>query len=153
MYRFGELEATIYPALLALASVAALAVVWWAFRQVAEGRRMDVLGPFREFRFRDDLVWVLIVGIAFFVLPLGSFGTRIGSNLMTFMGALYAVRGIAVLLALWGSPGFFAMLFLGLAAFLIWPLVMMATFLVGVTDIWLDLRARRTAAAKSTPEH
>ena len=103
----------------------------------------------REFRFRDELVWVLIIGIVLVMLPSQLGGARAGSNLVTFMGALYAVRGLAIVLALTGSPSFGSLLFVGIAMLVpaVPIVVMSATFVLGVTDTWLDLRARQRAAA------
>ena len=42
------------------------------------------------------LIWVLIVALAVVLLPLGDVGTRIALNGLVFMGALYALRGLAV---------------------------------------------------------
>jgi hypothetical protein len=146
VYRFAELQVLLFPALLALATLAGLAVAWWGYRRVAEGER-EPLAPLREFRFPNDLVWLLIGGLALLLLPAGAAAERVGSNLLTFMAALYALRGLAVLLVIGGAPGPFG-LFVGLLAVLfLYPLVMTATVLVGLTDTWLDIRARRRASS------
>lgn len=142
--RAAELQALLHPALLGLASLAGLAVAWSLARRVPDGVRP--LRPLREFRFRDELIWVLIAGIVLVVLPLSSPAlVRAGSNLMAFMGVLYALRGVAVLLAVLGTPGVGGLLLAALATLFIPPLVMVATVLVGLTDTWLDLRARRAS--------
>jgi hypothetical protein len=142
--RAAELQALLHPALLGLASLAGLAVAWSLARRAPEGARP--LRPLREFRFRDELVWLLIAGIVLVVLPLSSPAlVRAGSNLMAFMGALYALRGVAVLLAVLGTPGVGGVVLATLATLFIPPLVMVATVLVGLTDTWLDLRARRAS--------
>ncbi|MBX6362251.1 MAG: hypothetical protein IRZ00_00155 [Gemmatimonadetes bacterium] len=139
--RAAELQALLHPALLGLASVSGLAIAWSLARRGADGLR-----PLREFRFRDELVWLLIAGIVLMVLPLSSPAlVRAGANLMAFMGALYALRGVAVLLAVLGTPGVGGVFLAALATLLIPPLVMVATVLVGLTDTWLDLRARRAS--------
>ncbi|HEX7048707.1 MAG TPA: DUF2232 domain-containing protein [Longimicrobiales bacterium] len=138
----AELQILLHPALLALASLAGLGVAWWGFRRLTV-REERPLAPFREFRFRDELVWVLIGGLLLVVLPLGDPAVRAGSNLLAFMGALYALRGAAVVLAVLGPPGFGSAM-LGIVALFFLPMVMAASVLVGVTDTWLDLRARRS---------
>lgn len=86
----------VYPALLALASLAALCVASYVMRRL-EG--VDAaLPPLRGFRFGDYVAWLLIVGLGLFVLPAGDIATRLGANLMTLMGALYVLRGVAVLI-------------------------------------------------------
>lgn len=141
MYRLAELQARLFPALLALASLAGLAAAWFVYGRVARGES-GPLGALREFRFRDELVWLLIVGIVLIVAPLGDAAPRIGANLVAFMGALYAMRGVAVVVALAGTPGLPGVVLATLAAVFLYPLVMAAMFLVGLTDTWLDLRGR-----------
>lgn len=144
IYRAVELQSMLHPALLGIASLAALAVAWWAFRRLA-ARDARPLAPLHEFRFNDGLVWVLIAGIALIVLPLGEPAVRAGSNVLLFMGALYMLRGVAVVVAVMGSPGLGSAM-LGLIAVFFLPMVMVASVLVGLTDTWLDLRARRSPA-------
>ncbi|HSJ16171.1 MAG TPA: DUF2232 domain-containing protein [Longimicrobiales bacterium] len=145
VYRFAELQVMLFPALLALATLAGLAVAWWGFRRLSAGER-EPLAPLREFRFPNDLVWLLIVGLALLLLPAGAAAGRVGSNLLTFMAALYALRGVAVLLVIGGAPGPLGVLVGLLAVLFLYPLVMAATVLVGLTDTWLDIRARRRAS-------
>ena len=137
-----------FPALLGLASLTGLAVAWFAFQRVAN-REPTPLRPLREFRFPDDLVWVLIAGVVLLLLPFGA-AERAGTNLLAFMTALYALRGLAVLLVLAGAPGPLGMVVGGLLLLFLYPLVMAMTVLVGVTDTWLDIRARRRAVPPST---
>jgi hypothetical protein len=77
------------------------------------------------------------------ILPLENVASRAGANLLTFMAALYAVRGLAVLLTLFGSPSLFGALLGALLLVMLYPIVMATTLMVGLTDTWLDLRARR----------
>jgi hypothetical protein len=148
LYRLVDARAFLAPAEAALASLAALAAAWWVYRRVTfEGERP--LTPLRDFRFRDELIWLLIAGIGLVVVPgLGHGALRVGSNVLTFMGALYALRGLAVLLALAGGGLGLGWVLLGVLALLsISPLVVAVTVLVGLTDTWLDLRARLSAPA------
>lgn len=146
--RAADLQIEFYPALLALASLAALGVAWWASRRlVARGSRP--LAPLREFRFNNELIWVLVAGLLLALLPLGGLAQRAGLNVLVFMGALYALRGAAVMVALAGPPGIGASLLLGLAALFLAPLAALATTLVGLSDTWLDLRARVGSAASA----
>ena len=141
--RGAAIQSFLTPACAGLASLAALALAWWIYRRTLSAEERP-LAPIREFRFRDELVWLVVAGIVLVVTPdLGAGALRVGSNLLTFMGALYALRGVAVLVALAGGgmgPG--GIVLTALVAVLIPPLVMAATVLVGLTDTWLDLRAR-----------
>ncbi len=145
----AELPARLFPALLGVASVAALGVSWTVYRAMA--RQGEPLGRLAEFRFPDALVWVLIAGLGLLVLPMAGaagWAPRLGSNLVFFMGALYALRGLAVLvaviLALVG-PQVPVLVVLGVVGVVLYPIVVAGTLLLGVTDTWLDLRSGRRA--------
>ena len=126
------------PALLALASLAGLAVAWWAFRRLV-AREGSPLAPLRQFRFNDGLVWLLVAGGVLLLAGAGygigvEHGTaRAGSNLLLFTAALYALRGLAVLLVIAGAPGPVGMVLGGVLLLLLYPLVMATTFFVGLT--------------------
>jgi hypothetical protein len=138
-----ELQAMLFPALLALGSLAALAIAWWLFRRLG-AREVAPLGPLREFRFPDALIWLLVIGIALVVLPLDGLASRAGSNLLAFMAALYALRGLAVLIVIGGgAPGPIMTIVGAVLLLLLYPLVMATTFFVGLSDTWLDIRTRR----------
>lgn len=144
----ARLPARLFPSFLAVGSVAALAVGWWGYRRL--GRQGEPpLGRLTEFRFPDVLIWVLIAGVALLVVPLADGAARVGSNLVFFMGALYALRGLAVLTALvlgMVGPQLPVLLVLGVAGLFLYPIVVAGTLLLGLTDTWLDLRSgRRTA--------
>ena len=140
--KFAEWQTAAFPAMLAIASFAALALCWWLWRRLVM-RDARPLGPLRDFRFSDHLVWIVIAGIMLVVLPFNAPATRTGANLLTFMGALYALRGFAVMLALFGTPGVWGVVFGGILFVLLYPIVMTTTLMVGLTDTWLDLRARK----------
>lgn len=145
VYYGAELQATVYPALVGLASLAGLGVAWWAYRRLACGERAP-LGSLRDFRFDDNLVWLIVCGIVLLLLPLGAASFRAGSNMLVFMGALYALRGTAVLVALTG-PGPVGLVATATAVMFLFPRVMTAILvLVGLSDTWLDIRRRRRAA-------
>jgi hypothetical protein len=148
LYQLAELQGRLFPALLALASLAGLGVAWWAFGRVAQGVAHP-LARWREFRFRDELVWLLIAGLALLLLPFHQLVTRAGENLLMFMAVLYALRGAAVLLVIGGASGPLGMVIGALMVLFLTPFVMATTFLVGLSDTWLDIRARRQAS--STP--
>jgi hypothetical protein len=142
----GEVPARIFPGLAAIGSVAALAVAWWLSGRVSGSPRR--LGTLAEFRFPDGLVWVLIGGVALLLVPLAAWAPRVGLNVVVFMGALYALRGLGVVVALvWSMVGsqLGLLLALGLVAIILYPIVVAGTLLLGVADTWLDLRSGRRA--------
>lgn len=148
LFQLAELQGRLFPALLALASLAGLSVAWWAFGRVGQGIEQP-LARWREFRFRDELVWVLIVAVALLLLPVDQIATRAGENLLMFMAVLYAVRGAAVLLVIGGISGPMGVVVGALLILFLTPFVMATAFIVGLSDTWLDIRARRRAS--STP--
>jgi len=147
------LPSYLFPALLGLASLSSLGVAWWLYLRVSQAETGGI-GPFREFRFHDQLVWVLILGLLFFLgagglldrvgLDLG----RAGTNAAVFMGALYALRGAAVVLFLAGGVSFLGGVLLLFGFFFMAPLLLAGAFIMGLGDTWLDLRARRTTASQ-----
>ena len=149
MYRVAEMQTMLFPALLALASLAALGAAWWMFRRMAASDEQP-LRPLREFRFSDHLVWLLVIGAVLLLIPdqLGATAAanRTGSNLVLFMAALYALRGLAVLVVIAGAPGPLGMVIGAVLFVLLYPIMMAATMIVGLIDTWLDIRAKRPIA-------
>lgn len=148
METVADVQWLLFPGVLVLESLAAIALAsWWAAR-IRGGDSLLRLRPLREFRFDDQLVWVLIVGLVLVVAPLGAVITRVGYNALFVMVSLYALRGAAVLIFLAGpSPSILMVLFGVLAAIFLYPLFLTTTVLVGLSDTWLDVR-RRAAAAR-----
>jgi hypothetical protein len=137
----------IYPALLGLESLAALALAWELFHYMSRTRLGEPLRPIREFRFSDRLAWGFIVGATLVVLPTGEPWRTVGLNFVLFFGALYAVRGLGVLV--WfletrrASPS--AVVALAVAASLLSAPAAIGLGLLGLGDSWLDWRRTGTA--------
>jgi hypothetical protein len=149
MARAGQL---MFPALLALESLAALALVWTTYHRLSRNRIGAPLAPLSEFRFNDQFVWGLIVGLVILVLPSLASMRGLGANLVLFFGALYAVRGLGVL-AWFMSPGTFATAIVAGAVLVFVPVVNVVAVLgfmtlgvtalgLGVGDTWADWRNR-----------
>jgi hypothetical protein len=141
--------ADLFPALLALQSLAALALAsWWVRRLGRSENEAFTLGRLRDFRFNDQMIWLLIGGLVLVVLPFGSEATRIAWNVVGFMAALYVVRGFAVFVYLATGSRSLPTMVLGLIAFVVlYRVALTAALLMGVGDTWLDVR-RRVATAK-----
>jgi len=139
----ARLQALIFPAALGLATLAALGL---AAALHARGANRRGFGRFREFRFGDGLVWVMVAGLAAVVLPLGAVVSRLGANAVAFMAGLYALRGLAVVVALWAGAGPIVWVAGAVIGVLLYPLAVPATVMIGLGDTWLDLRARARAA-------
>jgi hypothetical protein len=142
----GEVPARLFPALTAIGSMAALALAWLASGRLTGSPRR--VGRLSEFRFPDPLVWVLIGGLALMLLPAAEWAPRLGLNLVVFMGALYSLRGLGVMVdlvvAMVGS-NVAVLVVLAVVALLLYPILVAGTVLLGVTDTWLDLRSGRRA--------
>lgn len=140
------IQASVYPALLALATLAALAVGWYVLRRFSG--REDALPPLREFRFNDHLVWILIAGLVFLLVPWDGGMSRAGENAVLFMGGIYLVRGLAVLVWIGGALATSAWSAAAwvLAGLLLYPLAAGAALVLGLCDTWVDLRARLSGA-------
>jgi len=147
----------VFPALLALESLAALALAWATYHRLSRTRLGAPLRPLREFRFNDQLVWGLIVGLTIVLLPTLTTLRGTGKNLLVFFGALYALRGFGVLtwfmapgsLAITVALGFL-MLFapvLNEVAVLVFLMLGVAALALGLGDTWADWRHR----ARPTP--
>lgn len=141
-----------FPALLSLESLAALALAWATYHRLSRRRLGAPLAPLREFRFNDQLVWGLIVGLVILLLPNLSGIRGFGLNLVVFFGALYAIRGLAVL-AWFMKPRAlvvalvvgFVMLwapFLNVLAVLGFLTLGITALGLGVGDTWADWRRR-----------
>jgi hypothetical protein len=133
----------IFPALLGLASLSALGLAWWLFRKIGRGSG-EGIGPFREFRFNDQLVWILILG---FLALLASSGVveRIGVNAVVFMGGLYALRGVAVVTTITGGISLFGGILLAVVSVVLAPYAVTGAALIGLGDTWFDLRKWRAS--------
>ena len=137
----------VLPAMLLLESLAALALAWTLYHRLHRARLGPALGPLREFRFNDQLVWGLIVGLTIALLPTLAAYRGLGANLLLFFSALYALRGIGVLAWFAAPGGPVTSLLLGLLTF-IFPVLTVA---LGVGDIWFDWR-RRVRPTPGTPQ-
>lgn len=139
-------QGLLYPAALALASLAALALSRYVVERLSG--REEALGPFRDFRFSDHLVWILVVGLGLFLVPAGEAASRLAENAMLFMGGLYLVRGLAVLFwigAATVTSAWYAALWI-VAGILLYPVAVVVALLLGLGDTWLDVRTRLAGA-------
>ena len=152
LQQFSNAGRAVFPALLALESLAALALGWATYHRLARTRLGLPLGKLREFRFNDQFVWGLIAGLTIVLLPTLTTLTGVGRNLLVFFGALYAVRGLGVL-TWFLAPGTlgvtllvgFVMLFLpflSAIAVLAFMALAVAAIGLGLGDTWADWRSR-----------
>jgi hypothetical protein len=131
------------PALLALESLAALALGWALFHRMSSVPLGPPLGKLRDFRFNDHLVWGIAVGASVFLLQAFAEGKNAGLNLLVFFGFLYVMRGLGILS--WLSKTRAMTFMLVVLTVFAWPLIAALAFGLGLGDTWLDLRARAAA--------
>jgi hypothetical protein len=142
----------IFPALLALESLAALALAWATYHRLSRTRLGAPLRPLRDFRFNDQLVWGLIVGLTIILVPTLTTLRGTGKNLLVFFGALYAMRGFGVLtwfmapgsLGITIAVGCLLLFTPVLNAFAMVAFLMLgvAALALGLGDTWADWRRR-----------
>lgn len=137
-------SATLLPALLALESMAALALAWTIYGRLFPGILGKSLGTVREFRFNDQLVWGLAVGATIYLLPPFAEGRNGGLNLLLFFGALYLLRGFGIMS--WMVKGRAAVAVLIVLTIFAWPLLGIVALGIGIGDTWLDWRHRAAAS-------
>ncbi len=149
--RVALVQWKVFPAVLGLQSLAALALAsWWMARFGGAGAAGFALRKLKEFRFSDQLIWLLIIGLGLVLIPMGDLAVRAGYNALVFMGGLYALRGLAVFVFLLGGAPTLLSLLLGVVATIfLYPLVLTAALLVGVGDTWLDVREKAAMASRS----
>ncbi len=129
------------PAMLALESLAVLALAWALYHRFGRVRLGPPLAPLRDLRFHDALVWGLIVGLLVLVVPMPDAVAAIGINCLLFFGALYVLRGLGVFV--WFlAPGRWMAVLWSIVLVMFWSVIAAVALVIGVGDIWLDWRRR-----------
>src|SRR5665647_1845904 len=94
----AERSAALFPALLALETLAALGLAWALYHRVGRARIGAPLASLRLFRFNDQFIWGLVGGLALLVVPGLGPVRGLGANMLVFFGVLYGLRGAGVAL-------------------------------------------------------
>ena len=138
-----QLGRSVLPSMLVLQTLIAMAIGWALFHRFSRTRLGNELGRLREFRFNDHWIWSVIVGLVLALLPALDALRPLGINLLVFFGALYAMRGAAVL-AWFLRPGRSLLgLIVGVALLLLLrDGAAIALGIVGLGDTWADWRRR-----------
>jgi len=151
--RTAEAQHFLFPAQAGLAALLGLGGAWWLHQRVSGGSDAAPIGPLRGFRFPDAMIWIFIVGVGILLVSGWTEGWgRIGANLVVFMGALLALRGAAVLLVLSGGVTWFRGLLILVGLFVAAPVLLTGALVVGLGDIWFDLRTRALRDAGPAPD-
>lgn len=128
------------PAFLALESLAALALAWAIYNRQGSVPIGPELGKLKDFRFNDQLVWGVAVGLTILLLPKFEEARGAGLNLVIFFGGIYMLRGLGVLA--WMSKGRGMTFVLIAAGILAWPLLAALAAFLGLGDTWVDWRTK-----------
>ncbi|HTR76797.1 MAG TPA: DUF2232 domain-containing protein [Gemmatimonadaceae bacterium] len=148
----SDAGAAAFPALLSLESLAAMGLAWATYHRLGRARLGPPLAALRDFRFNDQLVWGLIAGLVSVLFPTVAIVHDVGRNLLVFFGALYAVRGFAVI-SWFFAPNVLA-LALGVGFLMLWAPVLnwiaalgflvfgLSALGLGLGDTWADWRGR-----------
>lgn len=132
----------LFPAMLAIVAMGGGWLAWVWYHRVASRPIGRPSPPFHEFRFSDHLIWLVVAAGAIALAPLPAGWHALGVNLLVFLLALYAGRGLAVIqTGLRQAPAGLGLLLLATAPFL-FPLAVTVCTLTGLADTWLDLRRR-----------
>lgn len=139
------------PAMLVLQTLAGLALAWQWHQRVAERPLGLPLAPFREFRFGDHWVWAVVVALTVWITPVLAGLKAAALNLAVVLGALYLLRGAAIVVAFAQALGVSTGALLAgaaAAAVLAVPLLLLIPGLatLGMTDTWLEFRRRLKAS-------
>jgi hypothetical protein len=132
----------VWPALNAVIALGGGWLAWTWYHRLASAPIGRPAPGFREFTFSDHLVWLVIVAGGLTLAPLPEPWSLLSGNVLMFLLALYAGRGLAVIqTALQPAPVGLAVV-LSIAGVLLLPLALMVATLIGLADTWLDLRRR-----------
>ena len=135
------------PGMLVLQAIAGLGLAWQWHVQVSDRPLGLAAAPFRQFHFGDHWVWGLVAALVIFVVPKLAGLKALAMNLALVLGALYLLRGAAIVTAFAAAAGVSAAALVGgavLATVLAAPLLFLVPGLgtLGVTDTWIGYRRR-----------
>ncbi len=141
---------TTTPGMLALQSLAGLALAWQWHVQLTAQPLGAPLAPFREFRIGDGWVWGVVTWLGLLVAPVSGVLKVAGTNLGFVLGTLYVLRGAAIVVSFAQALGVSAVALViatAAAAALALPLLFLLPGLctLGITDTWYQYRRRLAA--------
>lgn len=143
MKAMPDRAASLLPALLAVESLAALALAWGLYQRLSPVKIGPQLSPLTEFRFNDQLIWGVAVGATLCLLPAFADGRTAGLNLLVFFGTLYLIRGLGVLA--WIARGRYAVIIILSLIPQVCIMLGVLALGLGLGDTWLDIRRRARA--------
>jgi predicted membrane protein DUF2232 len=146
MSAMADTVSFLYPALLAIAAIAGVRLAWAWYHRIADHPVGAPPAPFSAFGFSDQLIWGWVIGLAMAVVPEPASVRLVGANIILVWAALYATRGMAVLVAGAGRTPRSVLTALALVTLVLLPFILCGLTIVGLADTWLDFRRRLTPA-------
>ncbi len=149
-----ELIPKILPALL----ISMLLITVWMNQVLWNGLLLKTLPerapwqPYSTWKLSEQLVWLPICAAACYIFGPGSWKV-IALNGLIISGVLYFFQGLAVffhMLDRWKMPGYFRILLYGMLIIQSYGLILLS--LLGVADIWLNLRPAPIKPDKPGPK-
>ncbi|HWC72452.1 MAG TPA: hypothetical protein VG454_00845, partial [Gemmatimonadales bacterium] len=136
-----------WPGMLALQTLAGLALAWQLHLRLTTLPLGAPLARFRDFAIGDGWVWGIVAWIAVLILPVSNALHVAGTNLGLVAGALYLLRGAAIVIAFaeaFGISSVALVITAAVAAALAVPLLFIVPGLctLGITDTWYQYRRR-----------
>ena len=125
-------------------------MAWHWYRLLADPAEGPAPLPFREFRFSDHLIWLLVLGLLGVLAQMSGTLTAEASwpgTLLVVMGILYAIRGMAVLWPTSGPLPAPVLLLVVVGVLFLMKFVFPGLLGLGVADTWFDFRRRAAAAS------
>jgi hypothetical protein len=146
MSEMADTVSMLYPGLLALAAIAGLRLAWAWYHRIADHPVGAPPAPFPAFAFSDQLIWGWVIGLALALVPEPEWARVTGANVLLVWGALYATRGLAVVVTVATRTPGAVLAVIALVTLVLMPFVLGGLTIVGFADTWLDFR-RRVAPA------
>ncbi len=146
MSEMADTVSMLYPALLALAAIAGLRLAWAWYHRIADRPVGAPPAPFPAFAFSDQLIWGWVIGLALALVPEPEWARVTGANVLLVWGALYATRGLAVVVTVASRTPGVVLAVIALITLILMPFVLGGLTIVGFADTWLDFRRRMAPA-------
>ena len=143
-----------WPGMLALQTLAGLALAWQLYRRVATSTTGQVavapappLMRFKDFVIGDGWVWGIVAWLGVLILPVSNALHVAGTNLGLVAGTLYVLRGAAIVATfaeVFGISALALVIVAATTAALAVPLLFVLPGLctLGITDTWYQYRRR-----------
>ena len=136
-----------WPGILALKTLAGLALAWQLHLRLTSPALGAPLARFRDFSMGDVWVWGIVAWLGVLILPVSGTLEVAGTNLGLVASTLYVLRGAAIVVTFAEAFGISAaalVIAAGAAAALALPLLFVLPGLctLGITDTWYQYRRR-----------